>query len=79
MMEHLTRNTNNDRLIYTIESTKKDNQNVIDKNLKELVDKITNILTALLSSIISASILSILKDEKIFQYNLILTLVLFYL
>lgn len=72
-MEHLTRNTNNDRLIYTIESTKREDQSIIDKNLKELVDKITIVLTGLLSSIISASIISILKDEKKFQCNFVIT------
>lgn len=63
-MEHLTRNTNNDRLIYTIESTRREDQNIIDKNLKELIDKVVNILTGILSSIVSASLISIWKNEQ---------------
>lgn len=72
-MEHLTRNTNNDRLIYTIESTKRENRSIIDKNLKELADKITTVSTGLLSSIISASIISILKEEENFRCNFVIT------
>lgn len=77
MMEHLTRNTHNDRLIYTIKSTKREEQSIIDKNLKELVDKVITVSTALLSSIISASIISILKNEKVFQSNFVITLIIF--
>lgn len=74
-MEHLTRNTNNDRLLYTIESIKRKNEDMLEKKLIELVDKVTNIITALLSSIISACILSILREEEKFKFNLILTLI----
>lgn len=78
-MEHLTRNTSNDRLIYTIESTKREDQSIIDKNFKELTDKIISVLTGLLSSIISASIISILKNEEKFHCNFVIILIIFLL
>lgn len=76
-MEHLTRNTNNDRLIYTIENKRKEDQDAIDKNLKELIDKVVNVLTGILSSIVSASIVSIWKDERKIPCHLIISTIIF--
>lgn len=62
-MEHLIRNTNNDRIIYTIENVKKENEDTIGKEIKELVDRTITILTGTISSIASACIVSYIKGE----------------
>lgn len=63
-MEHLTRNTHNDRIIYTLESIKQNNQSMVDKEISTLIEKIINVFVGVLSSIISASIVGILKGEE---------------
>lgn len=76
-MEHLTRNTNNDRIIYTLENIKKRNESIVGKEITNLVDKIVNVSTGILSSLASGSIISILKNEKKIELGIIATLVLF--
>lgn len=76
-MEHLTRNTNNDRLIYTIENNRKEEENIIDKRLKEFIDRIETISTGILSSIISAGIVSIWKNEQEFPCYLLIGTIMF--
>lgn len=63
-MEHLTRNTHNDRIIYTLESIKQNNQSMVDKEISILIEKIINVFVGVFSSIISASVVGILKGEE---------------
>lgn len=76
-MEHLTRNTNNDRLIYTIENNRKEEKDKIDKRLKEFINRIETISTGILSSIISAGIVSIWKNEQKFPCYLLFSTIMF--
>lgn len=76
-MEHLTRNTNNDRIIYTIENLKKENSKNITKEIKELSDRVVTAVTGILSSLISAILVSLLKDESAFKDNFLVFLIIF--
>lgn len=81
-MEHLIRNANNNRLIYTIKKINKNKGDVYRKEKEELkntINKLTNVLTGLTSSVISACIVSILKNEGIFQSNFVFLLLAFLL
>lgn len=77
-MEHLRRNTNNDRIIYTLESLKKENERALSKELNALMDKIVNVCTGILSSLISGTILSIVKNEGKVSLNTVPALILLF-
>lgn len=62
-MEHLTRNTNNDRIINAISRVKLEHVDSLNKQLEELVNKTITVFTGILSSLISGILVSILKQE----------------
>ncbi|MCM1234437.1 MAG: hypothetical protein NC489_30415 [Ruminococcus flavefaciens] len=55
-MEHLTRNTRTDRLIYTIESLKTTNQSEVLQEMHSLSKDIVNVWIGILSSVLSSVI-----------------------
>ena len=77
-MEHLRRNTNNDRIIYTLESLRKENKTALSKELNAVIDKIVNVCTGILSSLVSGSILSIVKNEEKVSVNIVQALILLF-
>lgn len=62
-MEHLTRNTNNDRIINAISSVKLEQVDSLNKQLEELANKTVTVFTGILSSLISGVLVSIVKQE----------------
>lgn len=73
-MEHLRRNTNNDRLIYTIEKANKERSSVIEKELVELVNRVVTVVTGILSSVISGSVVGILKNDTIERNGIVISI-----
>lgn len=76
-MEHLTRNTSNDRLINAIKNIKVKNINSLNQQLEDLANRITTVLCGILSSIVSAIIVSVIKQEQMSNIYVILLLLLF--
>ena len=65
-MEHLRRNTNNAKLIYTIEKIRTNNQQLLEKKADRLIDLVMSSFAGILSSVISACIVQIvIKNEDI--------------
>ena len=65
-MEHLSRNTNNAKLIYTIEKIRTNNQQLLEKKADRLIDLVMSSFAGILSSVISACIVQIvIKNEDI--------------
>lgn len=60
-MEHLTRNTNNDRIVHTIKSIGDKNIDNIDREIRELINNTTTILSGVLSSIVSGIVTAFLE------------------
>lgn len=58
-MEHLRRNTNNAKLIYTIEKIRTNNQQLLEKKADRLIDLVMSSFAGILSSVISACIVQI--------------------
>lgn len=76
-MEHLTRNTNNDRIIYTIENIKESNTDVLRDELTRLSEKVVTVFTGILSSIVSSGIIGIIKGQEDISLNVVVYVILF--
>lgn len=66
-----------DRIIKTLKSLIKDTSNLNNRQLEVFIDKVINILIGALSSIFSACVVSIIKNENIIPQNVIVYLVIF--
>ncbi len=76
-MEHLVRNTNNDRIVNTIKTIQIENNTIKNKELISLLDKVVTACTGILSSVISAIIMALLKKESSINSMWFLSAVIF--
>lgn len=76
-MEHLTRNTNNDRIINAISDVKIQHVDSLNKQLNELVNKTVTVFSGILSSLISGSLISIIKKETAVGLDIVWLLIIF--
>lgn len=63
-MEHLSRNTKNERLIYLIEQIKKENRQLLSNELKGFFDGLFTIISGILSTIIASILVKYLKIDN---------------
>ena len=74
----ITRNTNYDRIVNTMNSLRKEDSRKLDKEIRELIDRIITIFSGILSSAISGILISIIKNENNGnKLNVLWTLIIF--
>ena len=76
-MEHLTRNANNERIIYTLEELKAEKNQYVYNKMDELVDKIINICVGICSSIVSGTLLVVVGGNSKESINIVILIALF--
>lgn len=77
-MEHISRNTQSERIAYLIGKIRDQNNKVIEREFDKLTDSFSGVCTGILSAVLAESCVSFFRFEKIYV-NLLLFACMFFL